>query len=50
MRKILLAIAAAATVLATIAPAFAEQDLDCTVQSRENWARCTFESATNRGG
>lgn len=45
MRKTLLAFATAATVIAAILPAYAQQNIDCTVVTRANWTQCTFQNS-----
>ena len=45
MRKTLLAIATAASVLAVIAPAYAQQNTDCTVVTRANLAQCVIQNS-----
>ena len=47
MKKVFLAIATVATVLATIVPAYAAQQIDCTVTTRANFALCVIQNSRN---
>ncbi len=44
MRTLLLVIATAATVLATV-PVYAQQHIDCTVITRANFGVCTIQNS-----
>lgn len=45
MKTLLLAIAAAATVIAAIVPAYAQQQIDCSVVTRANFAQCAIQNS-----
>jgi hypothetical protein len=47
MRMTLLAVATAAAVFASIASAYADQQIDCTVVTRANLAQCVIQNSQN---
>lgn len=43
MKQMILAMAAAAAVLSSIGSAYAQQQIDCTVMTRQNVAQCVIQ-------
>ena len=49
MKRILFAVAAVATVLASILPAYAQQQIDCSVATKANFAQCVIQNSQTGG-
>lgn len=47
MKRVLLTIAAIATVAASIVPAYAEPTVDCSIVTRANLAQCVLQNSTS---
>ncbi len=49
MRALLIAIIAAATLGASLLPAFADTNNDCNGLPKSEWAKCVFDQAAETG-